>query len=76
MLNCFYPKQYYSILKDDYTSRIEVWAKAHDDPNRSYLLYTYVPQSNIEDGDPRYMVDVLNFELAVNLQSSLKGQYA
>ena len=76
LLNCLYPKHYYGIPKNDYTSRIEVWAKAHADPNRSYLLYTYVPQSNIEAGDTRYMVDVLNLELAVNLQSSLKGQYA
>ena len=76
LVNCLYPKTFYSIPKHDYSGRIEIWATAHVKPEHSYLLYTFLPQSNIEAGDTRYMIHVLNAELSIALKDSLRNQYS
>lgn len=75
MVNCLYPKTFYSIPKHDFSSRIEIWANAHVQPEHSYLLYTFVPQTNILAGDTRYMIHAINTDLSLALTQHLKNHY-
>lgn len=71
MLNCLYPKVFYALPKNDLESRIEIWVKIHSKPRQPYLLYTYVPQSNIQAGDVKYMLNILNKEMSVALRNAM-----
>lgn len=75
MVNCLYPKTFYSIPKHDFSARIEIYASAHFQPDHTYLLYTFVPQSNILAGDTRYMIHVINSDLSLALAKLLKSYY-
>ena len=74
LINCFYPKTFYSLPKQDFSALIEVWATAHAAPAHSYLLYTFLSQTNIE-ADVRYMIHIINEELTIAFQNHLKSQY-
>lgn len=76
IVNCLYPKTFYSIPKHDYSARIEIWANAHVYPEHSYLLYTFVPQTNVLAGDTRYMIHVINTDLSLALTNHLKTHYS
>lgn len=76
MVNCLYPKTFYSIPKNDYSARIEIWANAHADPDYTYLLYTYLPKTNIEAGDTRYAIHVINNELVITLRNFMKNFFS
>lgn len=76
LVNCLYPRTFFSIPKNDFSSRIEVWAAAHVNPRHSYLLYTFIPQTNIAAGDTRYMIHLINQEFTTALAQHLKSQYS
>lgn len=48
----------------------------HIQPEHSNLLYTFVPQTNILEGDTRYMIHVLNTDLSLALTKHLKHHYS
>ncbi len=55
----------------DYACRIEIWAIAHADETCMYKLHTYTPRTSTEVGDTGYMVDVINIELAAELEKTI-----
>ena len=74
LINCFYPKNYYGICRNDHESRIEVWATRSANRKEPFLLCTYVPLTDIEAGDTQYLVDIINKELSQTLGDALQGQ--
>ena len=74
MLNCLYPKVFYALPKHDFASRIEMWVKIHSNPSQPYLLYTYVPRSNIQVGDTKYMLNILNKEMSIALRNAMRKE--
>lgn len=70
----FYPRSRICIAKHDYKSRIEVWGQAIT-TSRPYLICTFTPKTNIEVGNVKYMIDILNYELASELREKLKNKY-
>lgn len=69
-----YPKVYYGILKNDYSSRIEVWVTHHDVSEENILTYT--PQTNIEANDIYYMLNIINAELTTLLEDKLGEDFS
>lgn len=75
MINCLYPKQFYSVTQGDYDCRVELWVNAHHSPLHSYLLYTVLPRMDITSGDTNYLVERLHITLEAQLRSALKNDY-
>lgn len=74
LLKFHYPRSRICIPKHDYKSRIEIWGFAIPHASSS-LIYTYIPKTNIEVGDVKYMIDILNYELATELRRKMKKEY-
>lgn len=74
LIKANYPRTRICIPKHDYKSRIEVWGRLFDDSHSS-LIYTYIPKTDIEIGDVKYMLDVLNYEIASELRGKFKKKY-
>lgn len=79
LVKAHYPRMRICIPRGDYKSRIEVWgqmAATPDSPSpSSTLICTYIPKTDIEVGDVKYMIDILNNELAIELREKMKTKY-
>lgn len=75
LVNCLYPKEFYGISKNDHSSRIELYATSHVNPDHPYLLHTYIPHTNIVSGDVRHLIDTLNREIPEDFREALKDKF-